>query len=256
MANREKDNLDSSADGTGEAESGPVEPRAPFASWLFLLVGLVAGGLAIPAGKIATTEFADPLPDEYYELRSTYPTEQPRELIQKVITIAKKTEDTNHGRFLMVLGATMAVTFGWGAGFIHGRILFGIIGAALGAAVAIGIGMSAPRLILDLQKTAIDMREHRDFYSMSVYASQWLLFGIPVALAVGIAAGRVTTFIKSAGIVFMAAILGSVVYVIFGTLLNSTLTLTAPTPHDGPTGYLWACASPVLMGLFLARTRL
>ena len=233
-----------------------MEPRGPFASWLFLLVGLIAGGLAIPAGKIATTEFADPLPEEFFELVDAKPNALSDELRQQANAILEKNQDTNHGRFLMALGATMAVTFGWGAGFIHGRILFGIIAAFLGAAVAIGIGMFAPRLILDLQKTAADMQEHRDFYSMSVYASQWLLFGVPVAFAVSIAAGRVTTFIKSAGIVFMAAILGSVVYVIFGTLLDRSLPLTAATPFDGPTGYLWACAAPVLMGLFMARTRL
>lgn len=257
MADNENEDLkttQAAVDANYESDADDHDVNAPFASWLFLLTGLIAGALAIPAIHVVTTEFSVPLPAEYEALTND---DGNAESSSKAAALLQENEDANHSRFLIAIGSTIALVFGWATGFIHGRILFGIIGAVVGIAVAVGLGMFLPRPILDLQETAVQAGDHADFYSMAVYASQWLLFALPVVFAVGIGVGRPSSFIKAAGVGLMAAILGGVLYVIVGTILNPGLNLAKATPHAGTTGlYLWAMAAPLLTGLFMARTRL
>ena len=164
----------------------------------------------------------------------------------------------NHSSFLIAIGSLMAIIFGWTTGVVRGRVLFGIMGVIFGVGLAFAMGMYLPRMIADLQITAMLQHDHRDFYKMAVYGLQWITFVTPVVVATGIAIGRLSSFVKTLGIGLMATILGAVIYVKGSAILElePTLNLLAATPNVQLVNLcLWALTTPVLMGLFMSRTR-
>ncbi|QDT12477.1 hypothetical protein [Planctomycetes bacterium K23_9] len=243
-------------EGTGPDDGGAAvgdEIDAARSTWAWLAVGLLAGVLGIVATQVVQSSFEVPLPAEYHELVMAADEGAPAEEANALALINR---ESNHSRLLLGLGATMAMVFGWAAGVISGRIPRGIVGAIAGIVLAIALAMLASPFLLDFEATVLKARENSDFYGMALHAAQWLLIGLPIALAVGIGSGRMTSSAKVAGSVVMASLLAGIIYIIGGSLIDPSARLSSATPVIGTLSYLWHIAPPTMVGLFLARSSL
>ncbi|NNE01116.1 MAG: hypothetical protein HKN47_27695 [Pirellulaceae bacterium] len=245
------------ADLSGESNDDPAtdandDPSTSPNAWGWLFVGLVAAILSFVVAKVVISELQTPLSEEYTRMVDATPNAEgtPETDAMMVANIR-----TNHGRLLYSLGAVMALIFGWSAGFIHQRLPKGILGALAGIIVAIPLGMLTAAPILNLQATAVSSFGSSDLYGILLHTIQWIVIGLPIVIAVGIGTGRTGNALKVAGGVVLSALLASVVYVIGGTLLDPSVSLAYAEPKPGNVFYLWTCVSPLLLGLFMWRSK-
>ena len=66
MADRKQARLKNSKRSSEGAET--LDANAPFASWLFLLAGLISGGLVIPTLNVLASQYLVQLPAQHSEL--------------------------------------------------------------------------------------------------------------------------------------------------------------------------------------------
>ena len=236
------------------AENDAANASGPSSSWAWLLAGLVAAVFAVVVIKVIESSFQIPLPDEYHalapdaELGGTLPPEAEEMQTENI--------RANHARLLGALGVMMALVFGWAGGFIHQRIVGGIIGAVVGVALAIGISMVATPYVVQLSKDAVANFDSGDMLTIGLHALQWAAIVVPAAVAIAIAVANPVSGLKAVGVMLLAAILAGVVYMMGGTMLDPAARLSQAAPQAGNTLYLWACMPPILCGFFLSRTRL
>ncbi|MGB7346864.1 MAG: hypothetical protein WBD20_21760 [Pirellulaceae bacterium] len=130
------------------------------------------------------------------------------------------------------------------------------LGAMVGVALAVVLGMFLTSPLMNFEESVVANGNSGDLNAMLLQVVQWVMIGLPIAFAVRFGTGRVPSGLKAFGAVVLAAIVGGVVYVIGGTILDPVANLAYAQPVEGKLSYLWHFASPLLVGLFLSRSRL
>lgn len=229
------------------------ESTGVVSSWAWLLVGLLAGVIALFTTKVVLSEFQAPMPAEFDQLsESSADGEVPPEA--DAFILANK--EQNQGRLLYALGASMAIVFGWASGVLSGRIPMGIAGALAGVVLAVLLGMFLSPAIMEFEKTVLKSRQSGDLYAMALHGSQWFIVALPIAVAVGVGTKRLGSGLKTVGAVIGAALLGGIIYVMGGTLLDPSARLAYAQPVAGTLSYIWHLVPPLLCGLFMSRSKL
>lgn len=235
------------------AESTAEDAPTGKSPWLWFVAGLVAAILMPIVVSVVLSNFQAPLPIEYEELTSLQtPSAEQSETMNKML---EENQNSNRLRFTFGNGAAVAIVFGLFAGIISGRVGLGILGALVGVGVMYLVAMLGTSFMLDLEQKAVSDLHSGDTKAMMLHAIQWGTFGLAAFVAVLIGFGKPAVSVKFLGAALLASVLGAVLYVIGATILDPSNNASKAIPVEGTGRYLWASVVPLLIGLFMARTK-
>ena len=243
------EDTDSTVAEIGDDKSLKIAPKT---TWIWLPVGLIAGCVACLVAVVIESEFPVPMPAEYDAIANTGPMgSNPPEA--DAMQITNRTD--NLARMLYGFGATMAIVFGWAAGVIYGRLGWGLLGVFLGVGVAVLLSILLGPQLAVMENAAVTKTMGGEMKAIYLHAAQGILIGLSVVIAIGVVTRSVLSTVKVFGVVVMAGIVGSVIYVIGGALIDPTVSVAHAQPHAGKLWYVWHLLTPTLTGLFLSRSQ-
>ncbi len=219
-------------------------------SWLVACV--VAMAISYLTVTVVTQRFEIPLPPEHEPLANQVNNEEAE---IEARAIEANVAGRNAARLTAVLAAALAVIFGLTAGLIHGSPIRGLIGGVVGACVAVALVFAIGDPVIQLVLASRANLEQADIYGILVHFVQWAAIGVPVAVAVGLGAGKVSAGGKAIFAMLIAAALGATIYVIAGGVLAPMENLANAKPADGTPMLIWSLLPPLLAGLVLVRSR-
>ncbi|MFK8112656.1 MAG: hypothetical protein AB8B91_10650 [Rubripirellula sp.] len=231
------------------AESVKTTSKSP---WIWLVAGLILAGLLPFGADSVMSNYQVPLPTEFDALSSIpEPNDEQSATMGKLLN---ENDYVNQKQFMFGVGMVVVIVFGLFAGVISGRVILGVVGAAVGVGVMYLLAMVATPLALDFEQQAISDVGAGDTKAIMLHTLQWATFGIASSVAVLIGFANPGVAVKFLGAALLAAVLGSVLYVIGAAIIDPANKTALAAPVAGTAGYLWTSLIPLLTSLFMART--
>ncbi|MBW3596185.1 MAG: hypothetical protein KY475_02800 [Planctomycetes bacterium] len=163
-------------------------------------------------------------------------------------------KQANYRLHLTFVGGAVAGLLGLGAGIAQRSPARAGLCLLLGAGLGAGLGLLAGLAAVEVETRLLTAKSGEPTRAMLVHAAVWLLVGLAVGTACGVATKSWRGVFNSIGAACLAGILSALLFYVVASIAFPLERSDLPTPTGMGNRLLWVGLAAVLMAIALART--